>query len=222
MASPWEDPIKNSKQLTVFPTTALARSIWGPIFKKAITEFNGLAASRKLGVALVESTTAPDPDDETGANIQCDIANGTAKARGMGKDISTPFSGTGLHGLTEVLARSFGNNPARVVKCFVFVPARPLVHPGLNQAPRTAGDGVKLFIMVHEFVHAAGQLDNREHSSESNPDVFVGIPQASPTIDSGSKPQDDKVRVGAFPNFTRFPPITLSARTAGLIQPNWT
>ena len=118
-----------------------------------------------------------------------------------------------------MLSRSFGNGPARVVKCLIFVPSNPTANT--PRGTRVVGDPVKLFILVHEFVHAAGQLNNNEHSPESDPDVFIGFPVASPQLDVGSRPADDRVRVGVHPNFTRFPPITLSARTSGLIRPNW-
>jgi hypothetical protein len=219
MASAWEDPIRNSSQLTVFPTAALIRSFWSPIFTQSIAEFNRLSTAQRLGVTLVKSATAPDPDTDAGANIQVDVAGGRARARGLGVDIDESFSPTSVHGLTKVLSRSFGNGPDRVVKCFVFVPSKPT-----GNAPsgaRVIGDGVKLFILVHEFVHAAGQLNNAEHSPESNPDVFIGTPIASPQLDVGSTPAGDRVRVGAPPNFTRFPPITMSARVAGLIRANW-
>ncbi len=219
MARPWEDPIRNSSQLTVFPTVALTRSFWSPIFTQSIAEFNRLSTAQRLGVTLVQSATAPDPDSDAGANIQVDVAGGRARARGLGADIDEAFSATGVHGLTKVLSRSFGTGPARVVKCFVFVPSNPTANT--PRGTRVIGDPVKLFILVHEFVHAAGQLNNDEHSPESNPDVFVGTPIASPQLDVGSRPADDKVRVGVSGNFTRFPPLTLSARTAGLISLNW-
>ena len=219
MASAWEDPIRNSSQLTVFPTVALTRSFWSRIFTQSIAEFNRLSTAQRLGVTLVQSATAPDRDTDAGANIQVDVAGGRARARGLGVDIDEPFSATSVHGLTKVLSRSFGNSPARVVKCFIFVPSNPTGNT--PRGSRVIGDPVKLFIMVHEFVHAAGQLNNGEHSPESAPDVFVGPPIASPQLDVGSSPAGDRVRVGAPPGFTRFPPLTLSARTAGLISPNW-
>ena len=219
MASAWEDPIRNSSQLTVFPTAALTRSFWSRIFTQSIAEFNRLSTAGRLGVTLVQSATAPDPNTDAGANIQVDVAGGRARARGLGVDIDDPFSATGVHGLTKVLSRAFGSGPARVVKCFIFVPSNPTGTTA--RVTRVVGDPVKLFIMVHEFVHAAGQLDNAEHSPEGDPDVFIGFPVASPQLDVGSRPADDRVRVGTPPRFTRFPPLTLSARTSGLISPNW-
>jgi hypothetical protein len=219
MTRPWEDPIRNSSQLTVFPTAALTRSFWSRIFTQSIAEFNRLSTAASLGVTLVQSATAPDPNTDAGANIQVDIAAGTARARGLGVDINEPFSATGVHGLTKVLSRSFGSGPLRVAKCFVFVPSNPTGNT--PRGSRLIGDPVKLLIMVHEFVHAAGHLDNSEHSPESDPDVFIGTPIASPQLDVGSRPADDRVRVGTSPNFTRLPPLNLSARTAGLIKPNW-
>lgn len=219
MANAWEDPIRNSSQLTVFPTRALTRSFWSRIFTQSIIEFNRLSSSLHLGVTLVQSAVAPDPDSDAGANIQVDVAAGKAKARGLGVNIDESFSATSAHGLTKVMSRSFGSGPARVVKCFVFVPSNPTGNA--PSGPRVIGDPVKLFILVHEFVHAAGQLDNGDHSPESVPDVFIGTPVASPQLDVGSVPADDRVRVGTSPNFTRFPPLTLDGRTARLIRPNW-
>ena len=98
MASAWEDPIRNSSQLTVFSTAALSRSFWSQIFTQSITEFNRLSSAQRLGVTLVASTTPPDRETDAGANIQVDIAGSRAQARALGVDIDEAFSGTGVHG----------------------------------------------------------------------------------------------------------------------------
>jgi hypothetical protein len=219
MSTAWEEPIRRTGRLTVFPTRALIQSSWSQIFARALEEFNRLAAAHRLGVTLARSNTPPHPETDAGANIQVDVADGHARARGLGVDIDQVFSATSLHGLTKVLKRPQRSSLLRVAKCFVFVPARPMVNT--PRGPRSAGDPVKLFVMVHEFVHAAGQLDNNEHSPENDPDVFIGPPISTPQVDAGSRPADDRVMVGTGSNARRFPPLVLSARTAGLISANW-
>lgn len=54
----------------------------------------------------------------------------------------------------------------------------------------TVGDGVKLFIAVHEMLHACG-LDDSDHSTKVDPDFFVGQPQPAP----GATADKDKLQV---------------------------
>ena len=43
----WLQDIKDTKQLTVFPTPRLVRSRWGPIFDRALDKFNELSTRHK-------------------------------------------------------------------------------------------------------------------------------------------------------------------------------
>jgi hypothetical protein len=79
---------------------------------------------------------------------------------------------------------------------------------------------VKLFIAVHELIHACG-LSNADHST-SDPDLFVGQPQPNP----GATPQADKLNLRLQPPLNLpfdppTPPLFITARTAGLIKSVW-
>src|SRR5262249_21897554 len=115
-------------------------------------------------------------------------------------------------GLTITLGRS------GTEKAYVFVPITPMA----SSPNRLVGDPVKLFIAVHEFFHVCG-LSDAEHSPGNNADAFIGTPVVTPQLIVDPKnPDGDRISTGVFGvNQRRFPPITLSARTAGLIQNNW-
>jgi len=90
---------------------------------------------------------------------------------------------------------------------FIVVPATPQINAN---PPRAVGDGVMLFIAVHELIHACG-LSNGDHNPD---DLFSGFPQAR----AGNKRQDDKLEVNQQ---KRLPPLFLTTKTAGVIQALW-
>jgi hypothetical protein len=213
MATPWEDPIKKNKQLTVFPASNVTSGTWSSVFTNALKEFNRLSSLLKLGVTLAQSSTAPDSKGEQGANVQFSIASGKASFKAFDQDFSSAFDGSGIHGLTNLVKRGTIGGNLEIARAFIFVPSTPMISvPG---GRRQVGDGVKLYIAVHELVHACG-LDNADHSLGSDPDIFMNFPQA----DSGSVPANDRIRLNE--RNLKAPPLFLTARTALLIQRNWT
>jgi hypothetical protein len=234
MATPWEDTFKNRtpKGLTVFATKAVTDGSWGAVFTKALTEFNRLSSVHKLGITLTVSTSSPDDDKEGegGAEVRFDVGSGTLTGRSLGTDfVENNFSPTSLHGFTQTFKRRFGTQPARMRRAFVFVPASPLIQVAVRQPngdfrffDRQAGDGVRLFIAVHELIHACG-LSNDDHSPERDPDVMCGCPpHGCPQAAAGpaDRPDLDKIRLRFEPRVTA-PPLTLSGRTATLLQRIW-
>ena len=86
---------------------------------------------------------------------------------------------------------------------------------------RPVGDGVKLFIAVHELIHACG-LGQGDHSPDSSPDFFIPQPQPSP----GNTPSKDKLRIRlqpfrALPDDPPAQPLFLTQRTADMIRSIW-
>jgi hypothetical protein len=69
---------------------------------------------------------------------------------------------------------------------------------------------VKLLITVHELVHACG-LSDGDHS---NDDLFMGYP----TVDPGSRPDGDRVRVTYS---VVMPPLVLATGTVAKIRQLW-
>jgi hypothetical protein len=230
MATPWFNNVRSTHQLTIFPTDTVTKGPWGPVFTAALKEFNRLSSSMQLGVTFVPSAVKPDPVGmNRGANVQFDVANGTVheevlktKFGQIIKEFTENVSGTAMHGLTIPPQWADENGIAHQFRAYIYVPSTPLINsgPAGQQKQREVGDGVKLFIAVHELIHACG-LSNGEHSGSD--DVFVGQPQPSP----GATPQGDKLTLRLQPPLKLpldppDPPLLLSARTAGLIRSVWT
>jgi hypothetical protein len=230
----WEDNIKNSKTLTVFATSKVVNSkTWFPVFQSALTEFNNL----KLGVTLSSpaNVTQPDPDGEGGAEIQFDIGNGTLQFKAFGQDFTVKdgngatlnFSPFAIHGRTEKVSRSFGSGPPKCRRAFIFVPEKPMadcqVRVGKDDfktVQREAGAGVKLFIAVHELIHAAGPGDP-DHSPSAGKDADVF--STNPNLIAGAvgAPGDDKFLMSIDPPRPTIPPIFVRKRTSDLVKSAW-
>jgi hypothetical protein len=235
--TPWEDNIKTRKVLTIFPTSKVAGE-WRRTFKDAIAKFNELSKSLGLGVTLAapSNVTRPDPNGEGGAEIQFDLGNGKLEFEAEGQKLVAKdkqgniinFSPSELHGDTEKVIRSFGGGPDRIRRAFIFVPATPMVEAPMRVGPdnfkhvrRPAGSGIRLFIAVHEFIHACG-LSNDEHNVQGpDADVFTSPLDTSPG--DFSKPEDDKLLLHlAYPRPNVFaPPITIKKKVADMIRDNW-
>jgi hypothetical protein len=228
----WLQAIKDRRGLDVCPTPRLKASRWGPVFDRAIDTFNDLSTAHRLGVTLHKSDKLPDTEGlkDGGADVQFDFTGtGTPRYRFRSQDLTadTQISGTGLEGLTEMLSTG-----GRAIKAYIFVPMFPLA-----DFNREVGDQIKLFIAVHELIHAAGCLSNDDHSPEGDPDVMCGPPKSTPSFSKGNTgPPDNrddatKDKLHLKPGTqtpTRFipgvtaPPLKLSARTVRLIQKRWT
>jgi hypothetical protein len=232
MATPWEDSVKNRnpKQLTVFATTNV-KGPWRRAFNDSLVEFNRLSQRNNLGITIAapQNATAPDPSNEDGADIQFDLGNGTIAFKAFDQDFSTDdFSGTGLHGLTQLVSRQFGNQAKRARRAFIFVPENPLIEAALRVGPddfkhiqRPVGNGIRVFIAVHEFIHACG-LGGEDHTV-LGPGADILIAQPQPSAGAFGKPEDDKLLLHlAHPKPNVFsPPIFLKAPTADKIRDNW-
>jgi len=122
MATPWEDPIKKSKQLTVFLGPNTARSSWAAIFTSALSEFNRLSSLYKLGVTMTQTASPPDDNGSGGAHVQFETASSRATFKAFGQTFSQSFDGTGLHGLTQQVKTGTTDVDMRLMKAFIFVP----------------------------------------------------------------------------------------------------
>jgi hypothetical protein len=208
VAKPWDDSIKASKSLTIFAGPSIPGSVWAGVFTNAIAEFNRLSSANTLGVTFTASTTAPDPNNSGGANVQFEVANGKIGFVSFGTPFSLQVIGTSLFGDTKQVSVKYGDSgPERMIRAFIVLPATPQI----NASPvRGVGDGVKLLMAVHEMVHACG-LTNADHCPD---DLFNGSPQPR----AGSTPADDKIEVNG-PKL--LPPLFLAPKTIAAIQNNW-
>jgi hypothetical protein len=191
VATPWDDAIKNGKVLTVFADASITTGAWRKTFPSAIDEFNKLSKANKLGVTLQQGPTPPDPSGVGGADVRV-----------------SAVGGAGLEGDTKLAITVLGATQ-RIGKAFTTLPGTPKINT--PNGSRDVGDGVKLVILVHEFVHACG-LTNAEHSPD---DLFLGVPR----VQLGNTPADDKIEVSGG---KLLPPLFLSAKTVSAIQSNWT
>lgn len=235
-ATPWNDTVKKGRVINIFPT-AKVTGPWLATFTEAIEVFNRLSRTHSLGVTFASppGVKPPDPEGEGGAEAQFDLGNGTLKWRALGQDfVATEkdennqdrpinFSPVELHGYTGTLRGS-----GAIQKAFIFVPATPMISAAKRIGPdnfqhiqRPVGSGIRLFIAVHELVHACG-LPNADHNAEGPAaDVFTsGI---TPSAGPFDKPEEDKIRLhlaAPLPNVFA-PPITLKKKVIDLIKNNW-
>jgi hypothetical protein len=236
--TPWEDPIKARKVLTVYPTAKITGE-WERTFRAAIAKFNELSDQNQLGVKLESpaNVTPPNPKGPGGAEVQFDLGNGRLEfaAEGQkfvaknsaGNELNfSPFETHGYTGIVKVV----GASGPRIVRAFVFMPETPKVQAFLKygkgpndyrMADRPVGSGVRLFIAVHEFIHVCG-LDNGEHNQQGpDADVFT----YGPSVSAGAfdRPEEDKILLHlAHPRPNVFaPPITIKKKVADLIRNNW-
>lgn len=237
--TPWEDTIKNGKVLNVFATPKV-QGVWLRTFNDAIAKFNELSRNNSLGVTLAAppNATAPDPTGPGGAHIQFDLGNGRLEWAAEGQkfvaedDEGNPinFSPFETHGFTGRVKKRYGSNPSFMTRAFIYVPATPKVQAFMKTGPgpndykyvdRPVGDGIRLYIAVHEFIHATG-LSNAEHNKEGpDADVFT----FGPSISAGNfnSPQDDKILLyNNHPSPRVYaPPITIKKKVVDLITANW-
>lgn len=235
-ATPWDDTVKKAKVINIVPT-AKVTGPWLTTFKEAIAVFNRLSRTHSLGVTFASpaGVQPPDPNGPGGAEAQFDLGNGQLKWRALGQDfVATTkdqngnpqpinFSPVDLHGYTATLSQS-----GAIQKAFIFVPETPMVSAAKRIGPdnfqhiqRPVGSGIRLFIAVHELVHACG-LPNADHNLQG-PDADVFASFVSPSSGPFDKPEEDKILLHlAAPRPNVFaPPIILKKKVIDLIKNNW-
>jgi hypothetical protein len=230
--APWLDEVKRSRRLTLFFDPSLAKAGWERVFKDAITEFNSLSSTHRLGV-----TFAKAEEGRSKAHVEAHAKRGDFTVEyppdfpyGVPPAKTYKFDGTSAHGacipaLTQVegTARAL---EYRLVRAFVYVPAAP--RADRNGTPSAVGEPIKLVIAVHELIHACGLVDNNEHSVD---DVFCW-----PSIRMGNTPNEDRLQTlgetytfpgkpGEPPRVGHrrvdMPPIFLKNETAEKIRKLW-
>ena len=217
MPTPWDTPIKNSKQLTVFPGPDLIKaSAWGTaLFTRTLAEFNKLSSANKLGVTLIASASPPAKQGSGGANVQIEVelTPGPHKFTVDGKEHTDSLDPPpNIVGVTHAVGQG-----GVLLRAFIFVPINPTT--GGGPGARGIGSGLKVALLLHELCHACG-LDESDpgHSTGLNdPDLFMTGAQPDFNFPPDGVP-GDRLRLG----FGRFvPPFFITARTAGLIRGNW-
>ena len=187
MGRSWESAIKQKGELTV--ARASNAPGWVTAFDTAVIRFNALSSSLALGVTFRDI----GPKNLTSANVEFATANGKVSFGFGGANGTTTLAGNANKGLTQPIA----NGNGELVKQFIFVPAK------------TQHNFLKICMAVHELIHATG-LDNSDHSSDGDPDVFC----------SSLTPSGQGVQAGLFANRI-MPPLWMTFRTAAKIQALW-
>jgi hypothetical protein len=230
---PWLDEIKQSGRLALFFDASLAKSGWERAFKDAITQFNDLTSTHRLGV-----TYSKAEEGRSKAQVEAHAKRGDFTVDyppdfpyQVPPAETKKFDGTSAHGacipaITQVQDRS-RNLEYRLARAFIYVPASPTEKR--NGTPSAVGEPVKLVIAVHELIHACGIVDNDEHSVD---DVFCW-----PSIRMGDRPNEDRLETlgetytfpgkpGEAPRVGHrkvdMPPIFLKDETAEKVRKLWT
>ena len=202
--TPWFKRFQKAGQLEVFAGANFTGSLWTTAFADAIKEFNQLMSTNGVKLTL---TTGTSGATEINSQIIVQTANGKATPNYGAQPKPRPFDGNGLHGLTV----PFADGNGVLEKAYVFVPATPRVNPK-NSKSREVGQAVRSFLLVHEFIHAAG-LSNAEHTNDDcmcYPGELV----------EGATAADDRVQPwGGLGK--PMPPCTLIAKTVANLQKAW-
>jgi hypothetical protein len=206
MAKNWVESVRDRGELRVCAGPVLRGGGWMETFELGVRRFNALADEHNLGVRLAATREQAGSAPGRGADVQVESADGKVSIDYAGATIARTVSGSIMHGSTLLLEIG-----GKVEKAFIFLPARPLVNTPGGQRP--VGGGVKLLILVHEFVHACG-LTNAEHGTA---DLFHGSPQ----VDPGAAPGGDRVRVDAANGRIVMPPLRLAGETTDRIRRLW-
>jgi hypothetical protein len=200
MPTQWTNTIRQTGQLTVKFNAQIRNSTWGNVAQRSITQFNRLSQRHRLGVKLKATTTAT-------ANVLVSFVNGTASFSSGNTRHNVSLAGNRLHGRTVKLSRS-----SRIFQAYVFLPSNPQIQT--PSVPRGVGDGVKLVIAVHEFIHCCG-LSDSDHTSD---DLFAAYPSTS----LGNTSQRDRVVVQPSGGRQRtMPPLFLGATTISRLRVLW-
>ncbi len=200
MPTPWIESVRRTGQLSVYFNPAISGSVWAEVASRAVHEFNQLSRLHQLGVQLVVV-------GRNVANIIVNISDGSASFSIDNQSHAVSLSSNALQGQTFNLSRS-----GSLFQSYVFLPSQPQVNTPHGQRP--VGDGVKLVITVHEFIHCCG-LSNSEHSSD---DIFFGFP----SVDYGRTSSGDVVVIQAAGQLRHTaPPLFLGATTISRVRGLW-
>jgi hypothetical protein len=190
--TPWHKNVQRKNTLT-YSVKAMGGQ-WTAVLDKAIAEFNRQMSQHGLNLTLSK----------------------VEKGKGPHIVLETQ-PGHGLHGSAPSQTMRL-NGVEYLDLVTVRLPATPRIEPG-NPKSREVGPGVRLYILVHELIHAVG-LSNDEHSSD---DVFGA---KALLISKGtylkSKKQAAEDLVQPFDGSAPMPPIRIGAKTVTNLKKAWT
>jgi hypothetical protein len=189
---PWHKNVQRKSTLT-YSVKAMAGP-WTKVLDKAMAEFNRQMSQHGIKLALSK----------------------VEKGRGPHIVLETQ-PGNGLHGSAPSQTMRL-NGVEYLDLVTIRLPATPRIDPRDSRS-REVGPGVRLYILVHELIHAVG-LSNDEHSSD---DVFGAkalLIAKGTYLKSRKQAAEDLVQ--PFDGSAPMPPIRLGARTVGNLKKAWT
>jgi hypothetical protein len=184
----WNDAVLRSGALMVFVGQGLRGTGWINIVDKAITELNRELSQHGISVEIRKAAKEAD------AQVLLDAV-----------------SGNELHAQSDLHVSG-----SRLERVTVRIPATPRVSKKDPKA-RLAGPSVRLYMLVHELIHALG-LTNAAHSRD---DVFTKEPSViqKGNYFNGTQLSDDVIQT--YEPTIIVPPIRLRATTIGNLQKAW-
>jgi hypothetical protein len=186
---PWNDTVRQSGVIRLFVRSNMRGSGWAGVVDKAIKEFNTLLSNKGLSIQFKKVAK----EDDAEATIET-------------------VAGTSLHGQTFLDRQGTSN----LMRATIKVPATPRVSK-VDTKAREAGPGVRLYIVMHEMVHALG-LSNAAHSRD---DVFTKDPHLilpGVVLPGTGVVREDMVQAW---DGTVMPPIVLGAATLANLKKAW-
>jgi hypothetical protein len=183
---PWPKNVRSKGALTVAAAEDFKGGHWSTAFDKAISTFNQLMSDKGIGVTISKA------EKEINAHIRF-----------------VTEKGNGIHGNTDLATMKLGSTEY-LDRITVKVPATPRIDPNDSKS-REVGVGVRIYILVHEMIHAIG-LTNDEHSQD---DVFT----KAGALKAGKSAGDDQVQ--PFDGSEPMPPVRLGATTIANLKKAW-
>jgi hypothetical protein len=194
----WPESVRNSGKLLIW-ASASGTASWSVALERAIKEFNRATHARRLALRF-ELTTKEDDAQVT---------------FGVGRPEEFQSSTHGTTSLSSI------EHSGEILKADILIHPKPQVWASrkkqgskeYEEVQRDAGEGIRLVMIAHEFVHACG-LEN--HSNNESQDVFYSPLEPN----SGEGPQGDYMKV-PIKGGIRLPPVVLSAQTAHRLREVW-
>jgi hypothetical protein len=198
MTKRWPESVRQSHTLRIWATST-ATAAWSVALERAIKEFNRATHARKLGLRVELTTKQSEAQLTFGVGSKAQFQSAT-------------------HGTTALASLE---NDGTIVRADILVHPNPQVRvfrkmagsKEYEEVSRDAGEGIRLVIIAHEFVHACGL---EKHSNNESQDVFYSPLEPN----SGDKPPGDYMKVPILKGI-RLPPIVISAQTARRLTEVW-
>jgi hypothetical protein len=154
MAIKWPESVRNSGKLLIW-SSAVATAGWPVALERAIKEFNRAAHARRLALRFELATKESDAQVTFGVGKPEEFQSSTHGTTSLS---SIEHSG-------EIVQADIVVHP----KPQVWAPRKKEGSKEYEQVQRDAGDGIRLVIIAHEFVHACGL---EKHSNNESQEVF--------------------------------------------------